>query len=162
MYNNRNFIIGHIKQPMCLHNLQALVGQCRGIKRYLLPHAPIWVIEALRQSYIFQLTAFFAAERTAARRNNQALDFFLRTAAQRLENSAVLTVHRSQAYTVLTHSLHNNAAGSNKRFLIGQRNVLAAGNSSQRRAQAGIAYHRTKHRIRSLVGSSSQKTFLPG
>jgi len=68
-----------------------LVGQCRGIKRYLLPHAPIWVIEALRQSYIFQLTAFFAAEGTAARRNNQTLDFLLRTAAQRLENSAVLT-----------------------------------------------------------------------
>ena len=74
----------------------------------------------------------------------------------------MLTVNRSQAYAVLTHSLHNNAAGSNKRFLIRQRNVLAAGNSSQRRAQAGIAYHRTKHCICSLVGSGSQKTFLPG
>ena len=76
------------------------------------------MIEALCQGDIFQLTAFFTAEGTAARRNNQAFDFLLRTAAQRLENSTVLTVNRSQAYAVLTHSLHNNAAGSNKRFLI--------------------------------------------
>ena len=162
MHNNVNLIIGHIKQPMCLHNLQSLVRQGGGIKRHLRPHAPVGMLEALRQGYVFQLTALLAAEGTAARRNDQALDLLFCTAAQGLENSTVLAVNWCQADAMLTHCRHNQTARSNQRFLIRQRNVLAAFNSRQRRTQTGVADHRGQHGICSVIRCRRQQALVTG
>ena len=56
-----------------------------------------------KTKYVFQLTALLAAEGTAARRNNQALDLLFCAAAQRLENCTVLAVNWRQADAMLTH-----------------------------------------------------------
>ena len=145
---------------MCLHNLQALIRQGGGIERHLRPHAPVGMLQALRQGYVFQLTALLAAEGTTARRNDQALDLLFCAAAQRLENCTVLTVNRCQADAMLTHCRHNQATGSNQRFLIRQRNVFAAFNSRQRRTQTGVADHRGQHGICSVIRCRRQQALV--
>ena len=95
---------------MRFHNLQALVSQGRGIQRHLFAHTPIGMVQALSQCHIFQLTALFTAEGTTRSGDDKALDLIFSTPAQRLKNSAMLAVHRSQAYTLISYGLHHNAA----------------------------------------------------
>ena len=63
---------------------------------------------------------------------------------------------------MLTHCRHNQAAGSNQRFLIRQRNVLAAFNSRQRRTQTGVADHRGQHGICSVIRCRRQQALVTG
>ena len=119
VYHHGNLVVGHIKEPVSLHNLQALVSQGRGIQSYLLAHAPIRMIEALGQCYVFQLTAFFATEGTAGGGNDQTLHFAGLAPSQSLENSAMLAVHRSQVHALIRHGLHHNTARRHQGFLVG-------------------------------------------
>ena len=120
------------------------------------------MLEALRQGYIFQLTALLAAEGTAARRNDQALDLLFCAAAQRLEDGTVLAVNWCQTNAMLTHCRHNQAARSNQRFLIRQRNIFTAFNSRQRRTQTGVADHRGQHGICSVIRCRRQQALVTG
>ena len=54
---------------------------------------------------------------------------------------------------MLSGRLHDQMAGSNEGFLIGQGDGFSSGNGTERRFQTGIAYHGGQHRIDRTIGS---------
>ena len=69
---------------------------------------------------------------------------------QALENGRVLAVHRKQLYTVLFHSLRDQMTASDKAFLVGKCQVVAALDGAQACTKTGNAHHAVQHHVRAV------------
>ena len=162
MHYHVNFFVRHIKKPMSFDNFQALISQGGRIYSNLLAHTPIGVVQALSEGNTFQLATLFTTEGATASSNEKAFYFVLFTALQRLEDCAVLAIHRGKAYVIFSNSFHNQATCCYQGFFIGKSNILTAVNSSHSRTQASITNHGSKDCIYFAIGCRSQETFFTG
>src|SRR5688572_28893495 len=89
-------VIINAEQKMRFDDFQRLVGERCTIDRDLGTHVPRWMPQRILARDVFELSARMIAERTARSRKNQTSNFFIMSAAQALQNCAVLAVNRNE------------------------------------------------------------------
>ena len=146
-----NLILGQTEQPRGLDQLQTLVHQGRRINRDFGAHIPVRVLERVGLRLGAQLLGGHAEKRAAGGRQQDLLQRFGAVLIlQALENSAVLAVHGQQVDAVLFDSIGHKMAARDKAFFVGQRQIVAALNRSQRGVEARNADNGVQHRARAV------------
>src|SRR6266550_4496189 len=94
MYHNVNAIEHDVEELVCLDDFESLVHQGGTVNRDLCAHVPCWMRECIRNGDVLQLVACTAAERTAARGQDDAPHLGRTSAAQALVNRGMFRVDR--------------------------------------------------------------------
>ena len=137
------------EKPLGLDHLKAFVHQRRTVDGHLAAHAPVGVLEGLRQGYRSQFLSFHAAEGAAAG-GEQYLVHRADLAHEALEDGRMLAVHGQYRHTVLTGLGCHYGAGHHHGLLVGQCDGLAALYGMQRGPEACHAYNCRQHHVDAL------------
>ena len=124
------------EQMMRLDQFEALVHQRRGIDRDLRPHDPGRMLERLLHRHFAQLLQRPGAERPAGGGQDDATHFFAPARHQRLEDRVVLGIDRQDCRAGGGRAAHEQGAGTDQAFLVGERDRRAAFGRSECRLQA--------------------------
>ena len=138
MYQHRNLVGIHSKQPMSLNNLKALVYKCSRVDGNLRTHRPLRMLERTLWSDILKLRRWHITQCSATAGHYQSSYGRLLT-HQTLEDSRVLGVNRQDRHSLLGCHTHHQVTTYNQSLLICQSNLLARLNSCNRRKQTRIA-----------------------
>ena len=149
----------HIEEPASLDDFQTLVHHGGGIDGNLPAHGPLWMIQRLIQSHIFQLFRRVLPERSPGCGQKNPPNFPSLVSFQTLENGAVLAVYRQELHALSRHGIHHQRASGHQGFLIGQRNILPQPDSVIGRRQTADS-HQGIHNHVSLDFRQLNQTFI--
>ena len=114
----------------------------------LLPHAPVRMFQRLCQRRLFDIGRGPGAERAAGSGDDDADQFLAVSRAQRLKQRIVFAIGGQDAGPRLRRALHEEIAGANQAFLVGERDGRAAIHRRERGLQAGRAADGRHHPVR--------------
>ncbi len=100
------------------------------------------------------------AERSARRGENNPLDGLARPPFDTLEDRVVLAVDRQQTHAVLAHRASHDLAGDDQHFLIGEGDILAGLDRSERRRQTECTDQRRHHELGFGMGRDRDRAFV--
>ena len=99
------------------------------------------------------------AERSARRGEDYALDVLARPGAERLEHRVVLGIDRQHGGAGRCGAAHEQAAGANQAFLVGERDRRAALDRRKRRLQSDRTADRRHHPVGRTLRRFDQSIF---
>ncbi len=117
------------------------------------------MLQRLRQRRLFDIGGIPGAERPAGGRDDDADEFLTIARAQRLEQRVVLGIGRQDAGAGLLRALHEEIAGANQAFLVGQRDRRAAIDGGERGLQARCAADGGHHPVGRTRGGLDDRAF---
>ena len=117
---------GHVEEVMRLDDLEALVHQRGGIDRDLRTHRPVGMAQGLLRRCGADRLRRPGTEWAAGGGQHDAMDIFARAGGERLENGIVLGIDRQDGSARRRGTTHEQRAGADQRFLVGERDDRAA------------------------------------
>ena len=137
VHDNADLIGRKPKEMMCLDHLEPLVHKARAVHGDLGAHVPRGMRQRLRSCDLRELIARIAAEGPARACEPDAARLTRVLAQIALVDGRVLAVYRQQR--LMRGKRHDQVATHDERLLVGQRQLLAAGEGVVARAQPGSA-----------------------
>src|SRR5277367_6364053 len=125
MDHHVNFVEAHAEEPLGFDDFEAFVHHGGGINGDALAHLPIWMRQGLFWCDLGKFGQRQFAKWTARRGEDQAADFGAFPAAQALVDGVVFAVDGQQRDPAAFYGGHDDFAGGDQDFFIGQRDVLA-------------------------------------
>ena len=141
-------VVRQVEEEVRLDQLEALVGQRRGVDGDLRPHLPGRVRERVRRRDVFELVARAPAEGTAAGREDESPDLVPRHVSEELERRRVLAVDRQQQPSAPRPRVAGELACGDEALLVRERERDAALERPERRVDAGEADDRVEDDVR--------------
>jgi hypothetical protein len=136
------------EQPLGLDQLEAFVGERRGVDRYLWPHRPVRMLQGIRRLDLGEPVGRPVAKRAAAGGQDNPADAGGRVALEALEDGVVLAVDREEFGAAFLCRGHHELAGEHENFLGRQGEVLAHGECGERGLESRGADDGHQHDIR--------------
>ena len=133
MHQHVEFVGIEGEQMLGLDQFEALVHHGRRVDGDLGAHRPVGMLKRLLGGRRLDGVQRPGAERTAGGGQDHALEILARTGAERLEHGVVLGIDRQNGRTDRRRAAHEQPAGADQAFLVGERDGGAALDGRQRR-----------------------------
>ena len=117
------------------------------------------MFERLRQRRLLDVAGRPGAERPAGRSDDHAHQFLAIAGRERLKQCVVFGIRRQDAGAGFRRALHEEIAGANQAFFVGQCDRRAAVDRSQCRLQSGRTAHRRHHPVGGTRGGLDDGAF---
>ena len=124
MDHDVDFVEVHAEEPFGFDHFEAFVHHGGGIDGDALAHLPVWMLQGLFGADLRKLAEGRLAERAAGGGEDQALNFFGFAGAEALVDGVVFAVDGEQHDFVFGDGGHDDFAGGDQDFFIGERDCL--------------------------------------
>jgi hypothetical protein len=151
MHDDLDVLVRHVKQVVCLDDLERLVGQRRAVYGDLATHAPRRMTERVTDAGTIETLPAPVAKRAAAGRQHEATDLRRGASGDALEDCAVLAVHGYQLSSARARRAGDERAAHHERFLVRERDTFPRPERGECRVQPRRPDHRVEHGRRVVV-----------
>ena len=140
-YQDANLVGPEAEEPAGLDHFEGLVHERGGVDGDLGTHAPGGMGQGLLGGDVRKFFGRTAVEGSAAGGEGDVVDFGAAAGAEGLEDGGVLAVDGDDFGVVAASQVHNQVAGHDQGFLVGQGEAFAALDGGQSGGEAGGADH---------------------
>ena len=143
-----------VEQPAGLDHLQPFVHQGGGVDGDFFAHFPVGVGQGLLRGDCPELALGQIAKRPAGGSEDELADIRFFPGLQRLGNGAVFAVNGQQGYLAAFYRGHDQVAGHDQGFLVGQGDVFSGLDGRQGGSESGPAHNGGNNRVRARQGGN--------